>query len=61
MRHHFRLVTILAVCLFAYGILVEGFRLLNQPRDSSVLGGIVIIFLLLIGVPLAVRTIWRKL
>ena len=61
MRHHFRLVAILAVCLIAYGALVTGFRLLNQPRDSSLLGGITIIFVLLICVPLMVRTIWRKL
>jgi len=61
MRHHFRLVAILAMCLIAYGVLVAGFHLLNQPRDSSVLGGITIIFLLLLFVPLAMRMIWRKL
>ena len=61
MKHHFRLVAILAVCLIAYAALVAGFHLLNQPRDSSVLGGITMIFLLLLCVPLAIRTIWRKL
>jgi hypothetical protein len=61
MRHHFRLVAILAVCLIAYGVLVAGFHLMNQPRDASLLGGITIIFALLICVPVAVRTIWRKL
>jgi len=61
MRHHFRLVAILAVCLVAYGVLVGAFHLMNQPRDSSLLDGITIIFILLICVPLAVRTIWRKL
>jgi hypothetical protein len=61
MRHHFRLVTILALCLLAYWVLILGLRLLNQPRDSSVLGGIAIIFLLLICVPLLARAIWRKL
>jgi len=61
MRHHFRMVAILAACLTAYGALVGAFRLMNQPRDSSLLGGITIIFVLLICVPLMVRTIWRKL
>jgi len=61
MRHHFRMVAILAACLIAYGALVGAFRLMNQPRDSSLLGGITIIFVLLICVPLMVRTIWRKL
>jgi hypothetical protein len=61
MRHHFRLVAILAVCLCAYGALLAAFRLLNQPRDISVLAGLALIFLLLLLVPLAVRTIWRRL
>ncbi|MGD0515375.1 MAG: hypothetical protein ABSA29_18890 [Terriglobales bacterium] len=61
MRHHFRLVAILAACLIAYAVLVGGFHLMNQPRDSALLGGITIIFVLLICVPLVVRTIWRNL
>jgi heme/copper-type cytochrome/quinol oxidase subunit 4 len=61
MRHHFRLVAILGVCLVAYVFLVGAFHLMNQPRDSSLLGGITIIFVLLICVPLVLRTIWRKL
>jgi len=61
MRHHFRLVAILAVCLVGYGVLIGALRLLNQPRDSSVLGGITIVFVLLICVPLVVRALWRKL
>jgi heme/copper-type cytochrome/quinol oxidase subunit 4 len=61
MRHHFRSVAILAACVIAYAVLVCGFHLMNQPRDSALLGGIAIIFLLLICVPLVVRTIWRNL
>lgn len=61
MRHHFRLVAILAVCLCAYGVLLAAFRFLNQPRDSSVLAGLALIVLLFLLVPLAVRTIWRRL
>jgi heme/copper-type cytochrome/quinol oxidase subunit 4 len=61
MRHHFRFVAILAVCLIAYAVLVGGFHLMSQPRDSALLGGIAIIFALLICVPLLVRMIWRNL
>ena len=61
MRHHFRLVAILAVCLCAYGVLLAAFHFLNQPRDSSVLAGLALILLLFLLVPLAVRTIWRRL
>ena len=61
MRHHLRVVAILAVCVAAYGVLVEAFHWVNQPRDSSVLGGIAMIFGLLVIVPAAVHTIWRNL
>ena len=61
MRHHFRLVATLLVCLAAYAMLLGAFHYLNQPRDVSVIGGIVLIFALLLIVPVAVRTIWRKL
>jgi len=61
MRHHYRLVAILAVCLCAYGVLLASFRLLNQSRDTSVLAGLALIFALLLFVPLVVRTIWRRL
>jgi heme/copper-type cytochrome/quinol oxidase subunit 4 len=61
MRHHFRLVAILAVCLCAYGVLLAAFRLMNQPRDTAVLAGLAVIFCLLLLVPVAVRTIWRRL
>lgn len=58
MRHHFRLVAMLAVCLCAYGALLGAFRLLNQPRDVAVLA---LILVLLIAAPVAVREIWRRL
>ena len=61
MRHHFRLVAILAVCLVAYGVLLAAFHWMNQPRDIAVVGGIAVILALLVVVPLAVRTIWRTL
>jgi heme/copper-type cytochrome/quinol oxidase subunit 4 len=61
MRHHLRVVAILAVCATAYGVLVEAFHWMNQPRDSSGLGGMVTIFGLLVIVPVAVHTIWRRL
>jgi hypothetical protein len=61
MRHHFRLLAALAVCLVAYGLLLVAFHLLSEPSDSAVLAGIVMIFALLVFVPLAVRTMWRRL
>jgi heme/copper-type cytochrome/quinol oxidase subunit 4 len=61
MRHHLRVVAILAVCVAAYGVLVEAFHWMNQPRDASVFGGIAMIFALLVIVPVAVHTIWRRL
>jgi pilus assembly protein TadC len=61
MRHHFRLMATLLVCLAAYAALLGAFHWMNQPRDAAVLGGIAVIFLLLAIVPAAVRTIWRRL
>lgn len=61
MKHHFRMVAILAACLCVYGGLLGAFRLLNQPRDGSVLGGVALIFVLLMVAPLVVREIWRRL
>jgi heme/copper-type cytochrome/quinol oxidase subunit 4 len=61
MRHHFRLVAILAVCLCAYGVMLAAFRFLNQPRDSAVVTGLALIFALLLLAPLVVREIWRRL
>ena len=61
MRHHLRLVAVLAVCLFAYGMLLLAFHFLNQPRDSAVAVGLALIFALLLLVPITVRTIWRRL
>lgn len=61
MRHHFRLVALLAVCLCAYGVMLAAFRLLNQPRDISVVTGLALVFVLLLLVPIAVCTIWRRL
>ena len=61
MRHHFRVVTILVVCLLAYGALLVAFHWINQPRDSAVLGGIGLILALLLVVPFAIRGIWRNL
>jgi 1,4-dihydroxy-2-naphthoate octaprenyltransferase len=61
MRHHFRVVAILAVCLIAYSALLVAFRWISQPRDIAVLGGICLIFAMLFIVPLVMRTIWRRL
>ena len=61
MRHHFRVVAILAVCLVAYGALLLAFRWINEPRDAAVIGGVGLILGLLLIVPLIVRGIWRRL
>jgi heme/copper-type cytochrome/quinol oxidase subunit 4 len=54
-------VAILAVCVAAYAVLVEAFHWMNEPRDASVVGGVGMIFALLVIVPAVVHTIWRKL
>jgi hypothetical protein len=46
MRHHLRLVAVLAVCVAAYVALLGAFRLLNAPSNSAVFGGVAVIFLL---------------
>jgi hypothetical protein len=61
MRHHFRVVAVLVVCLIGYRPLLAAFHWSNQLRDSAVLGGISLIVVLLLVVPLAVREIWRSL
>jgi hypothetical protein len=61
MRHHFRVVAILVVCLVAYGALLLAFRWINAPRDAAVIGGLSLILALLLMVPLIVREIWRRL
>ena len=61
MRHHLRLMATLAVCLLAYGVFLGALRMLNAPRDASVLGGVAVIFALLVIVPGVVTTIWRRL
>ena len=60
MRHHFRMVAILAVCLVSYGVLLVAFRWTNQPRDLAVADGVGLILALLFAVPLVVRTIGRR-
>ena len=61
MRHRFRMVAILAVCLVSYGVLLVAFRWISQPRDMAVAGGLGLILALLFVVPFVVRTIWRRL
>jgi hypothetical protein len=61
MRHHLRLVAALAVCVAAYVALLGAFRLLNAPSNSAVFGGVAVIFLLLVVVPIALTSIWRRL
>jgi heme/copper-type cytochrome/quinol oxidase subunit 4 len=61
MRHQFRVMAILAVCLAAYGVLLVAFHWTNQPRDSAVCGGLGLMFASLFVVPVVVRTIWRNL
>jgi hypothetical protein len=61
MRHHFRLMATLAVCLATYGVLLGAFRMLNAPRNMAVVAGVSLIFILLLIVPVVVSTIWRRL
>jgi hypothetical protein len=61
MRHHLRLVIVLAVVMVAYALLVQALRLMSQPSDRSLYAGIALIFGLILLVPAIVQTIWRKL
>lgn len=61
MRHHLRMVAVLAVGLIAYGVLIGAFHLLNRASDSDWYGGIALIFGLILFVPIIVRAIWRAL
>ncbi len=61
MRHHLRLVAALAVCMAAYVALLGAFRLLSAPSNTAVFGGVAVIFLLLVVVPIALTSIWRRL
>src|SRR5262249_15683561 len=61
MRHHFRLVAILVVCLAAYAALVLAVRWLSAPRDLAVLGGVALTVGLVLIVAVVVRTTWRNL
>lgn len=61
MRHHLRILAFLAVALVAYITLLRAFHLLNQPSDRAFLGGIAVIFGLLLLFPIIVREIWRRL
>ena len=61
MRHHLRLMATLAVCVVAYAVLLAAFHLLNAPRNTAVIAGVAVIFILLGIVPAVVSTIWRRL
>jgi hypothetical protein len=61
MKHHLRIVAVLALAVLAYGALIYAFRLINAPSDRSVVGGILVIFGLLLFVPALVRAVWRIL
>jgi hypothetical protein len=61
MKHHFRFVATLVVCLAAYGLLLLALRWLSQPSNSLVLAGITMVVALILFVPILVRTIWRRL
>jgi heme/copper-type cytochrome/quinol oxidase subunit 4 len=61
MRHHLRMVAVLAVATVVYGVLIFALRMMSQPSDRAWYGGIALIFGLLLFVPLVVREIWRRL
>jgi len=55
------MVAVLAVGLFAYGVLIQAFHMMNQASDRAWYGGIAVIFGLIVLVPVIVREIWRRL
>jgi len=61
MRTHLRMVAVVAIGLVAYAVLLHAFHLLNQASDRGWYGGITLILVLLLLVPIVVRGIWRML
>jgi heme/copper-type cytochrome/quinol oxidase subunit 4 len=61
MRHHLRIVAVLAVALVTYGVLIQALHWMSQPSDRAWYGGIAIILGLFLLVPILVREIWRRL
>jgi len=61
MRHHLRLVAIIALALVTYAVLIQAFRLMSRPSDTSLYAGVGMVLALLLLFPLLVREIWRKL
>ena len=61
MRHHLRLVAVLAVALVAYAVLIQALHLMSQNSDRGWYGGIAVVVGLLLFVPVIVRAIWRVL
>jgi len=61
MRHHFRVVAVLAVALTAYGVLIHALHWMSQPSDRAWYSGIAMILGLFLLVPILVREIWRRL
>jgi hypothetical protein len=49
------------VCMLAaYAVLLKGFRLMNLPSDRSLYSGLALVLLIVVIVPAALWTIWRR-
>lgn len=61
MRHHLRMVAVLAVGFAAYGVLIRAFHWMSEPSDRAWYSGIAVVFGLILLVPIVVREVWRRL
>ena len=61
MQCHVRMVASLIAVLAAYLLLIRALRWMSQPSDVGWYGGIAMVLGLILLVPIAIRTIWRKL
>jgi hypothetical protein len=55
-----RCVLTVACLLAGYALMLWGFRLMNLPSDRSLYSGLAVVLALLVGLPAAIRAIWRR-
>ena len=58
---HLRPVAILVIVVIAYAVLIQALHWMSQPTDRGWYGGIAMIFILILLVPVLVRETWRRL
>jgi len=61
MTGHLRLVASIILALLTYAVMIRALHWMSQPSDARLYGGIAMILVLLLVVPLVLKMIWRKL